>query len=57
MNCTSLLKKDPGFERAFKALTPGRQRGFILHYTQAKQTATRINRIEKSKTAVLLEKG
>lgn len=51
------FEKDPGFERAFKALTPGRQRGFILHYTQAKQTATRINRIEKSKTAVLLGKG
>jgi uncharacterized protein YdeI (YjbR/CyaY-like superfamily) len=49
--------EDPGFERAFKALTPGRQRGYILYFAQAKQSATRINRIEKSKDAVLLGKG
>lgn len=49
--------EDEGFERAFKALTPGRQRGYILHFSQAKQSTTRINRIEKSKEAILLGKG
>lgn len=51
------FKKDPQFETAFEALTPGRQRGFILNYTQPKQAKTRITRIEKSKPLVLAGKG
>jgi len=39
--------KDPAFRSAFDALTPGRQRGYILHFSQAKQSKTRISRIEK----------
>lgn len=38
---------DPAFQAAFEALTPGRQRGYILYFSQAKQSATRISRIEK----------
>ncbi len=38
---------DPAFQQAFYALTPGRQRGYILHFTGAKQSATRTARIEK----------
>ena len=51
------FKKDPQFQTAFEALTPGRQRGFILNYTQPKQVKTRIARIEKSKPLVLAGKG
>jgi len=51
------FKKDPQFQTAFKALTPGRQRGFILNYTQPKQAQTRISRIEKSKPLVFEGKG
>lgn len=48
-----MLDKDISFNTAFHALTPGRQRGWILHYSSAKQSATRISRIEKSKEKVL----
>jgi len=47
------LEKDTSFNTAFHALTPGRQRGWVLHYSGAKQSATRISRIEKSKEKVL----
>ena len=39
--------EDPDFHDAFMALTPGRQRGYNLFFTGAKQSATRIARIEK----------
>jgi len=39
------FRKDPKFKRAFEALTPGRQRGYLFHFTGAKQSATRIARI------------
>ena len=51
------FKRDPQFQTAFEALTPGRQRGFILNYTQPKQVQTRITRIQKSKIFVLAGKG
>ena len=38
---------DPAFLRSFKALTPGRQRGYLFHFNGAKQSATRAARIEK----------
>lgn len=38
---------NPALERAFFALTPGRQRGYILYFSQPKQTATRLARIAK----------
>ena len=38
---------DPAFQMAFEALTPGRQRGYILHFAGAKQSSTRTSRIEK----------
>lgn len=41
------LESDPNFKTAFELLTPGRQRGYILHFSQAKQTETRLSRIEK----------
>lgn len=42
-----ILDEDPTLEEAFYALTPGRQRGYLIHFSGAKQSATRIRRIEK----------
>lgn len=41
------LDADAALKKAFKALTPGRQRGYLIHFTQAKQTKTREARIDK----------
>ncbi|WP_309385971.1 DUF1801 domain-containing protein [Cerasicoccus frondis] len=38
---------DPSFQSAWEKLTPGRQRAYVLHFSSAKQSATRTNRIEK----------
>ncbi|WP_303920210.1 YdeI family protein [Draconibacterium sediminis] len=47
------FENDPVFEEAFYALTPGRQRGYIIYFSQAKQSQTRIGRIEKYKEQIL----
>jgi uncharacterized protein YdeI (YjbR/CyaY-like superfamily) len=49
----SFFKEDKKLEKAFNALTPGRQRSYILHFNQAKQSQTKINRIEKSIPKIL----
>ncbi len=41
------FEEDPHLEKAFYALTPGRQRGYIIYFSQPKQAQTRISRIEK----------
>jgi uncharacterized protein YdeI (YjbR/CyaY-like superfamily) len=41
------LDADAGLKAAFEALTPGRQRGYLLYFSQAKQAKTRESRIEK----------
>ena len=41
------FKEDPSLKTAFEALTPGRQRGYLLYFSQAKQSKTRESRIEK----------
>lgn len=41
------LDNDPMFKSAFEALTPGRQRGYVLFFSQPKQSKTRESRIEK----------
>lgn len=41
------FKTNPALKTAFNALTPGRQRAYIFYFSQAKQPATRTNRIEK----------
>jgi uncharacterized protein YdeI (YjbR/CyaY-like superfamily) len=48
---------DPKFKRAFEALTPGRQRGYLFHFTEAKQSATRTARIEKAMPAIFEGRG
>ena len=47
----------PGLEAAFFALTPGRQRGYVIHFAEAKQSATRLNRIEKYLPKIFAGKG
>lgn len=52
-----IFNQDKDFENAFKALTPGRQRAYLLHFSSAKQSATRIARIEKVKPQIFAGKG
>ncbi len=47
------LDGSPALKTAFTALTPGRQRGYLLYFGNAKQSATRIARIEKYEAAIL----
>ena len=51
------LNGDPDFRAAFEALTPGRQRGYVLHFSQPKQSATRVSRIDKAAPRILAGKG
>ena len=46
------FSKEPDFQRAFEALTPGRQRGYLLHFSGAKQAKTRADRIEKHRSRI-----
>ncbi|MBC9909920.1 YdeI/OmpD-associated family protein [Chitinophaga varians] len=52
-----LLDKKPALKKAFEALTPGRQRGYLLYFSAAKQSKTRIARIEKYMPYILEGKG
>lgn len=51
------FKELPELKTAFEKLTPGRQRGYLLHFSQAKQSATRLSRIEKCMEAIFSGKG
>lgn len=51
------LAKNKKLKTAFESLTPGRQRGYLLHFASAKQSATRISRIEKLIPKILAGKG
>ena len=51
------FRKDPRFKRAFEALTPGRQRSYLYHFARAKQSATRVARIEKAMPAIFEGRG
>lgn len=51
------FEKDPNFKAAFDSLSPGRQRGYLLYFSDAKQSKTRITRIEKTKTKIFEGKG
>ncbi|HYQ04032.1 MAG TPA: YdeI/OmpD-associated family protein [Polyangiaceae bacterium] len=54
---TQILKKDRKLAKAFEALTPGRQRAYVMHFNGAKQSATRSARIEKCAPMILAGKG
>mgnify|MGYP000949939319 CR=1 FL=1 len=51
------LAKIPELKTAFEALTPGRQRAYLLHFSAPKQTKTREARIEKCMAQMLDGKG
>ena len=51
------LDKKPALKTAFNALTPGRQRGYLLYFASAKQSKTRESRIEKYMPQILEGKG
>jgi len=52
-----IFSKEPKFKKAFSALTPGRQRAYLLHFSSAKQSATRLTRIKKCIPHILEGKG
>ena len=54
---TAKFKDHPGLAVAFKKLTPGRQRAYVLHFSAAKQEKTLEARITKSVPAILKGKG
>lgn len=51
------LDKSAALKKAFEALTPGRQRAYIFHFSQAKQSKTRQARVEKYIPQILKGKG
>jgi uncharacterized protein YdeI (YjbR/CyaY-like superfamily) len=51
------LEEVPGLQDAFDALTPGRQRAYILYFSAPKQSKTRESRIEKYMPQILNGKG
>lgn len=51
------FKKNKDLETAFLKLTPGKQKGYVLHINQAKQSSTRVSRIEKCIPKIMKGKG
>src|SRR2546421_6148987 len=51
------LDKIPALKTAFEALTPGRQRGYMLYFSAPKQSKTRESRVEKCMRQILNGKG
>ncbi|MET3855103.1 YdeI family protein [Rhizobium sp. OAE497] len=51
------IDSTPSLKTAFEALTPGRQRAYLLHFAQPKQAKTRESRIEKAMPQILAGKG
>ncbi|MED3574913.1 YdeI family protein [Cytobacillus praedii] len=47
----------PALKTAFEELTPGRQRAYIFHFSQPKQSKTRVSRVEKCMQQILNGKG
>jgi uncharacterized protein YdeI (YjbR/CyaY-like superfamily) len=51
------LDEMPALKTAFAALTPGRQRAYLLHFSAPKQSKTRTSRVEKCRQRILKGKG
>ena len=51
------FQRDARFKRAFEALTPGRQRGYLYHFAAAKRSATRVARIDRATPAIFAGRG
>ena len=54
---TRILRKDRRLAKAFESLTPGRRRGYVLHFRAAKRSETRTARIEKCAPRILAGRG
>lgn len=52
-----VIDKNPALKKAFSALTPGRQRGYLLYFASAKLAKTREARVEKYIPTILKGKG
>jgi len=52
-----LFAEDLEYKEAFERLTPGRQRGYLLHFSQPKQTQTKIARMKKYRQQILAGVG
>ncbi len=52
-----MFKEMPEFEQAFESLTPGRRRAYLMFFNAAKQSQTKINRIEKYMDLIFEGKG
>ena len=51
------LEKNSALRKAFENLTPGRQRGYLLYFSSAKQSSTRVTRVDKHLKNILAGKG
>jgi len=51
------LEENTALHEAFEALTPGRQRAYLLYFSAPKQSKTREARVEKSVPRILKGKG
>jgi len=54
---TRIMKRDEDLAKAFRALSPGRRRGYVLHFAAAKRPETRVARIERCIPRILSGKG
>jgi len=54
---TEALDADPELAEAFQALTPGRRKSYMFSLNQARQSATRVARIEKFRAKIIAGKG
>ncbi len=52
-----MLEENPALEAAFEALTPGRQRAYLLYFSQPKQSKTRTSRVERYMQKIIDGKG
>ena len=51
------FQEDAAYREAFEALTPGRKKSYLVHFSGAKRANTRERRIEKCRAKVLEGKG
>ena len=51
------LREDDTYREAFEALTPGRKKSYLLHFSAAKRAETRARRIEKCRAKILQGEG
>jgi len=51
------MANNSAFKKAFSALTPGRQRAYVMFFSAAKQPTTRVTRIQKYRNQILEGKG